>query len=95
MSCFISTSSRERRYAALAPLLVGWIRKVKARLQNRQGAPVLQPCRDLYKLLAKEARVAHTASLAISGRALYRARRHLAGGRDRPSGGGRLADRGA
>ena len=48
--------------AALAPLLVGWIRKVKAWLQNRRGAPVVQPYRDLYKLLAKEARVAHTAS---------------------------------
>jgi formate hydrogenlyase subunit 4 len=49
-------------YAALAPLLVGWIRKLKARLQNRRGAPVLQPWRDLRKLLVKEARVAHTAS---------------------------------
>jgi formate hydrogenlyase subunit 4 len=49
-------------YAALAPLLVGWVRKVKARLQNRRGASVLQPWRDLRKLLLKEARVAHTAS---------------------------------
>jgi formate hydrogenlyase subunit 4 len=49
-------------YAALAPLLVGWIRKLKARLQNRRGAPVLQTYRDLRKLLVKEARVAHTAS---------------------------------
>lgn len=49
-------------YALLAPLLVGCIRKMKALLQNRRGAPVLQPYRDLYKLLAKEARVSHTAS---------------------------------
>jgi len=49
-------------YAALAPFVVGWVRKVKAWLQNRRGAPVLQPYRDLYKLLGKEARVAHTAS---------------------------------
>lgn len=48
--------------AALAPGLTGWIRKAKARLQNRRGAPVLQPYRDLYKLLGKEVRVAHTAS---------------------------------
>ncbi|NEX19385.1 formate hydrogenlyase [Thiorhodococcus mannitoliphagus] len=48
--------------AALAPLLVGWVRKVKARLQNRRGAPVLQPYSDLRKLLYKETRVAHTAS---------------------------------
>jgi formate hydrogenlyase subunit 4 len=52
--------------ALLAPFLVGWVRKVKARLQNRQGASVIQPYRDLYKLLAKEARVAHTTSPLFS-----------------------------
>jgi len=49
-------------YLVLSPLLVGWIRKIKARLQNRRGAPVLQPYSDLRKLLIKEVRVAHTAS---------------------------------
>ena len=39
-------------YAALGPLLVGWVRKVKARLQNRRGAPIIQPYRDLWKLFA-------------------------------------------
>ncbi len=48
---------------ALAPLLMGWVRKVKARLQNRRGAPLLQPYFDLHKLLMKEIRVPHTASL--------------------------------
>lgn len=52
-------------YAALAPLLVGWVRKAKARLQNRRGAPVWQPYRDIYKLFAKEARMAHTASMVF------------------------------
>ena len=52
--------------AMLAPLLVGWIRKVKARLQNRRGPSPLQPYRDLYKLLGKEARVAHTSSILFS-----------------------------
>lgn len=50
-------------YIALAPLLAGWVRKVKARLQNRRGASLWQPYQDLYKLLAKEARMAHTASI--------------------------------
>ena len=50
-------------YAALAPLLTGWIRKNKALLQNRRGAPLWQPYRDLFKLFTKEARMAHTASL--------------------------------
>lgn len=49
-------------YAALAPLLVGWVRKIKAGLQNRVGAPVWQPYRDIYKLFVKETLVAHTAS---------------------------------
>jgi formate hydrogenlyase subunit 4 len=49
-------------YALLAPLLMGWVRKVKARLQNRRGAPVWQMYRDIIKLFGKEARMAHTAS---------------------------------
>jgi len=49
-------------YALLAPLVTGWVRKVKARLQNRRGAPIWQPYRELYKLFGKEARMAHTAS---------------------------------
>ena len=47
---------------ALAPLLTGFIRKVKARLQQRQGPPVIQPYRDLLKLLRKEAVLADNAS---------------------------------
>ncbi len=49
-------------FAAAAPLLVGWIKKVKARLQNRRGPPLLQVYRELWKLLGKEAVMAHTAS---------------------------------
>lgn len=49
-------------YAALAPLLVGWLRRVKALLQNRRGPSLLQPYRDLRKLLGKEVRVANTTS---------------------------------
>ena len=49
-------------FAAGAPLLVAWIRKLKARLQNRRGAPLLQPYRDLRKLFVKQAIVADSAS---------------------------------
>src|SRR5574337_1554066 len=45
-----------------APLLVGLVRPVKARLQGRRGARVLQPYADLRKLLAKEAVVSETTS---------------------------------
>lgn len=47
---------------ALAPLLVGVTRKVRARLLRRIGPPVLQPYRDLAKLMRKEAIVADSAS---------------------------------
>jgi formate hydrogenlyase subunit 4 len=47
---------------AAAPLLVGLIRWLKARLQGRRGASPLQPYRDLRKLLAKEVVVAETTS---------------------------------
>jgi formate hydrogenlyase subunit 4 len=47
---------------ALAPLLTGFVGKVKARLLRRRGPPILQPYRDLLRLLRKEAIVADTAS---------------------------------
>ncbi len=47
---------------AVAPLLVGVVRKAKARLTRRRGASVIQPYRDLVRLMRKEAMVAETAS---------------------------------
>jgi formate hydrogenlyase subunit 4 len=46
----------------LGPLVTGTIQKMKARLQCRQGAGVLQPYRDLTKLLRKGSVQADTAS---------------------------------
>jgi formate hydrogenlyase subunit 4 len=47
---------------ALSPLGVGLVRKLKARLQNRQGASVLQPYRDLWKLFHKDEIISTDAS---------------------------------
>jgi formate hydrogenlyase subunit 4 len=47
---------------ALAPLLLGFTRKVKARLLGRQGPPIVQPYRDLVRLVRKEAVLAENAS---------------------------------
>ena len=47
---------------ALAPLLAGYVRKVKALLVGRQGPPLVQPYRDLLRLLRKEVVLAHSAS---------------------------------
>ncbi len=46
----------------LAPGLVGLIRWMKARLQNRCGAPVFQPYWELRKLFQKEVVVSNNAS---------------------------------
>jgi formate hydrogenlyase subunit 4 len=47
---------------ALAPVLIGFTRKVKARLLRRRGAPILQPWYDILRLLKKETVLAQNAS---------------------------------
>src|SRR5271157_4322533 len=47
---------------ALAPLLTGVVCKVKARLNRRRGASVIQPYRDLKRQLGKEVVLADNAS---------------------------------
>jgi formate hydrogenlyase subunit 4 len=47
---------------AVAPLLRGGIKKMKARMQTRQGPPLLQGYYDLAKLLRKETVRSETAS---------------------------------
>ena len=47
---------------ALAPAVTGLIRKMKARLQRRIGPPIVQPYRDLRRLLGKEVVLAEHAS---------------------------------
>ena len=46
----------------LAPLLTGFVRKMKARLLRRQGPPLLQPYRDLIRLMRKDVVLADNAS---------------------------------
>jgi formate hydrogenlyase subunit 4 len=46
----------------LAPLLTGFTRKVKARLLLRRGPSVIQPYRDLVRLMRKEVVLAENAS---------------------------------
>jgi formate hydrogenlyase subunit 4 len=47
---------------AFAPALIGLVRKVKARLLRRQGPSIVQPYRDLARLLRKEVVLAENAS---------------------------------
>ena len=46
----------------ISPLITGWVRLVKSRLNGRLGASPFQPYRDIYRLLQKEAVIAHSAS---------------------------------
>jgi formate hydrogenlyase subunit 4 len=47
---------------ALAPLLTGFVRVVKARLVRRRGPPLLQPYYDLSRLIGKQVVLADNAS---------------------------------
>jgi formate hydrogenlyase subunit 4 len=47
---------------ALAPAVTGLTRKIKARLQRRNGPPILQPYRDLRRLLGKDVVLAQNTS---------------------------------
>lgn len=47
---------------ALAPGLIGLVRKVKARFLRRRGPSIVQPYRDLTRLLRKEVVLANSAS---------------------------------
>ena len=46
----------------VAPLFVGFVRKIKARLLRRQGPPLIQPYLDLARLMRKEVVLAESAS---------------------------------
>jgi len=52
---------------AAAPVLVGLIRLVKSRLLGRRGPPLLQPWRDLLRLLRKQPVLADNASFVFRG----------------------------
>lgn len=62
MSAFLWQVFHAVLMLVLAPLLTGVVRLAKARLQGRQGPSVLQPYRDLSRLLRKESVVADPAS---------------------------------
>lgn len=50
-----------------APLFQGLIKKIKARLQNRQGPPLLQPYYDLFKYFRKETVISQHSSWITRG----------------------------
>lgn len=49
-------------FVALAPLLAGWVKRVKCHMQNRAAPSLFQPYRDLGKLFRKQLVMADNAS---------------------------------
>ncbi len=49
-------------FISLAPLLAGWLKWCKCRLQNRKAPSLFQPYRDLIKLTGKQPVISHQAS---------------------------------
>jgi formate hydrogenlyase subunit 4 len=52
------------------PLSIGFVRKIKARLQNRIGAPIYQPLLDLIRLLKKAETISETTSWVFRASAI-------------------------
>ena len=59
---FLAQGAQMTFVLLIAPLAVGVVRRVKARLMRRQGPPLLQGYFDLAKLLRKESVIAESAS---------------------------------
>lgn len=51
---------------AVSPLVVGVIKKIKCKFQNRQGAGIFQPYKDLWKLLHKDEVISRDASFIFT-----------------------------
>jgi formate hydrogenlyase subunit 4 len=49
-------------FVAMAPLLAGWVKRVKCHMQNRAAPSLFQPYRDLAKLFRKDVVLAENAS---------------------------------
>ncbi|MDF9393299.1 respiratory chain complex I subunit 1 family protein [Methylococcus capsulatus] len=49
-------------FIGAAPLLAGWTKRIKCRLQNRKAPSLFQPYRDLFKLYCKQPIVPQPAS---------------------------------
>ncbi|HSD61250.1 MAG TPA: NADH-quinone oxidoreductase subunit H [Burkholderiales bacterium] len=51
----------------VAPLFLGWVNQCRAWLQNKSAPSLLQPYRNLVKLVNKDALLAHNASVLFRG----------------------------
>jgi len=62
LTAWILAAVQTALFVAAAPLLAGWVKRVKCHMQNRAAPPLWQPYRDLAKLLRKDVVLAENAS---------------------------------
>ncbi|MDP3616754.1 MAG: NADH-quinone oxidoreductase subunit H, partial [Rhodoferax sp.] len=62
MTAWALAAAQALLFIASAPLLAGWLQRVKCHLQNRAAPAVWQPYRNLAKLLGKKLVLAQNAS---------------------------------
>jgi len=62
LTAWILAAVQTALFVAAAPLLAGWVKRVKCHMQNRAAPSLWQPYRDLAKLLRKDVVLAENAS---------------------------------
>ena len=62
LTAWVLAAAQTLVFIAAAPLLAGWLQRVKSHMQNSAAPPVWQPYRNLSKLLRKKMVLAENAS---------------------------------
>ena len=62
MTAWVLAALQTLLFIFMAPLLAGWVKRVKCHMQNRAAPSLLQPYRDLAKLFRKHTVLAEQAS---------------------------------
>ncbi|HLF24161.1 MAG TPA: NADH-quinone oxidoreductase subunit H [Burkholderiales bacterium] len=62
LTAWLLAAAQALIFIAAAPLLSGWVKRVKCHSQNRAAPPLTQPYRDLAKLFRKDMVLAQNAS---------------------------------
>ena len=62
MTAWFLAALQTMLFVSMAPLLAGWIKRVKCHMQNRSAPSLLQPYRDMAKLFRKHTVLAEHAS---------------------------------
>ena len=67
LTAWLLAAAQTALFVAAAPLLAGWVKRVKCHMQNRAAPALWQPYRDLAKLFRKDMVLAENASWLFRG----------------------------